>query len=266
MLTFIKLGGSVLTDKNQPESLNTTVLAQVAHTLAEVQHDQPTTRLLVGHGGGSFGHYWAQRYGTQHGVRDARGWQGVARVQDAMGRLNRAVVAMLLEAGLNALGVPPSAGAVAHNGEIEAWSLTAVEAMLDAGLVPVVHGDVVLDRGQGAAILSTETLFGYLVPRLQPTRLVLVGESGVYTADPQHDAAAALIPMITPSNIDAVFAAVGDSHGVDVTGGMASKVRLMWQIAQQHPTLAIQFVGPNDLGAAFNGEGVGTTMQATTAG
>ncbi len=262
-LIFVKLGGSVLTDKTQPEALNQPVLDDVAQTLAAALAAEPTLRLLIGHGGGSFGHVWAARYQTQHGARDAHGWQGVARVQDAMGRLNRAVVATLLAAGLSAVGVAPSAGAVCAARELVAWDTTVLAGMLDAGLAPVVHGDVVLDRAQGAAIVSTETVFSFLLSRLAPTRIVLVGERGVWTADPRRDPAATLIPRITEQNLAAVLGQAGASHGVDVTGGMASKVALMWRLVNQQPGLTVQLVGPGDLAAALAGAACGTVIAAT---
>ena len=93
---FVKLGGSILTDKNAPEALSTTILHEVAQTLAAIRREQPNLTLLVGHGGGSFGHYWAEKYATAAGIHGPESWWGVARVADAMARLNRAVVAALL--------------------------------------------------------------------------------------------------------------------------------------------------------------------------
>ena len=87
-----------------------------------------------------------------------------------------------------------------------------------------MHGDVALDQEQGSAIVSTERLFAYLLPLLRPARIVLAGEvAGVYTADPQADASASLVPLIDRTNIVQVREMLGGSHGVDVTGGMVSQ-------------------------------------------
>ncbi len=262
-LIFVKLGGSILTDKTKPEALATDTLAAVANVVAETLRDQPHLRLLVGHGGGSFGHYWAEKYGLGHGVTDADGWEGVARVADAMGRLNRAVVAALVTAGVNALGVQPAASALAAGGQLRQLETVSLRRMLQAGLTPVLHGDVVMDDVQGAAIVSTEALFAFLVPRLQPKRLVLVGEQAVFTADPRRDASAQRIGAITAANIETVLRQVGGSHGADVTGGMASKVRTMWQLVQAVPGLEVQIIGSDadTLRQALRGEQItGGTM------
>lgn len=228
----------------------------VAGAIARALQEQPSLRLLVGHGGGSFGHYWAARYTTHHGVVDAAGWEGVARVADAMGRLNRLVVAALLEVGVNAISVQPSASAVAEGGSLRQLETATLERMLGARLTPVVYGDVVLDDVQGAAIISTEALFTYLAPRLQPTRIVLIGEAGVFTTDPRHDPAAQRITEITSANITPVLQRVSGSHGIDVTGGMAAKVQMMWRLVQSVEGLEVQLVG-TDAGAvhqALRGE------------
>jgi len=266
MLVFVKLGGSILTDKTAAEALDRPALTAAAGALAEALAGDPELRLLVGHGGGSFGHYWAEKYATQHGAHDQHGWQGVARVSDAMGRLNRAIVAALLNAGIAAIGVQPAASALASGGALRSLAVEPLRAMLapDATrrLTPVIHGDVVLDDRQGAAIVSTETLFAYLAPRLAPQRIVLVGEGGVYTADPRRDRHAVRIDTIGPGNISSVLAMAGASHGADVTGGMASKVRQMWELARATPGLRVQLVGnaPEALAAALRGEPVEGTI------
>jgi isopentenyl phosphate kinase len=255
---FAKLGGSVLTDKTAPESVDHVLLAHVAESIAHVLKQQPALQLVIGHGGGSFGHHWAATYRTAEGAHDRHGWHGVARVADAQGRLNRLVVAALLAAGVDAISVQPSASALAHARELHHWETTTIERMLGAGLVPVVYGDVVLDTAQGAAVVSTETLFGYLAPRLSPQRIVLVGEAGVFTADPRRDPHAHRIPLITSTNIDEVLGFLGGSHGTDVTGGMATKVRDMWRVVEAVPGLAVQLIGtdPHTVQRALLGEAV----------
>lgn len=245
-LVFVKLGGSILTDKTRPEAVDAALLGRVAATLADCLRQDRQLRLLIGHGGGSFGHYWAARYATHRGVRDAQGWEGVARVADAMGRLNRLVVGALLEAGIQAVGVQPSASALAHAGALRELATTALEGMLAAPLTPVIYGDVVLDSAQGATIVSTEALFAYLAPRLQPQRIVLLGERGVFTADPRRDPQARLIARIDPGNIATVLQQVGGSHGTDVTGGMAAKVRQMWQVITAQPDLEVVLIGAEE--------------------
>lgn len=265
-LVFVKFGGSILTDKNAPESLATAALADVARTLAAVRYEQPELAVVVGHGGGSFGHYWAEMYRTHEGITGPESWWGVARVADAMARLNRAVVSALLQAELPALGVQPLASAYASNARITTIGHTQIAALLAGSIIPVIYGDVLLDSVRGCSIASTETLFAALVPHLQPRRIILVGEEAVYDADPRQHRAAQPIPYIDATNYPGVLARLSGSHGVDVTGGMRSKVEAMWALAMSMPRLEIAICGPGSLAAALEGGKLpnGTLIRGTS--
>lgn len=83
------------------------------------------------------------------------------------------------------------------------------------------------------------------VPSLQPHKIILVGESAVYTSDPHKNPDATRIPLIHRGNIDQVMGGASGSYGVDVTGGMASKLVLMWRLIEQTPQLQVQFIAPD---------------------
>lgn len=271
-LVFLKLGGSAITDKTRPEVLDEAVLGQIAQVIAATLHSNPALRLLIGHGGGSFGHHWANLYQTHRGVRDDRGWEGVVKVADAMGRLNRDVVRHLIAAGVPAMSLQPSASAMTAHRRLERMSIDPLAALLRAGVVPVLYGDVAVDREQGAAIISTETIFAFLAPILRPRRIVLAGEQAVFTADPRRDPAAVPIPVIDETNIEQVLGQTTGSHAVDVTGGMATKVQTMWHLVSTSQGLEVQLVGPDpiEVGRALRADlpAAGTLMrrQAATPG
>jgi isopentenyl phosphate kinase len=244
-LTFLKLGGSVITNKSGQEAADLSAIRSLAEDLHAARVAHPGQRLLLGHGSGSFGHLYAARYHIHTGLGEADDWTSFALTSAAVLRLNRIVVDVLLDMGVPALSLQPSASLCSEHHAIVAWNTEAIEAALRRGLVPVVHGDVAFDRGQGCAIVSTEMLFTYLAlhTALRPDRIVLVGEEGVYTADPRKDPTACLIPLITSANIARVREQVGGSHAVDVTGGMRSKVETMWELVQRVPGLEIHLIG-----------------------
>ncbi|MBC8162545.1 MAG: uridylate kinase, partial [Roseiflexaceae bacterium] len=217
--------------------------------------------LVLGHGSGSYGHVYAKRYGVHTGIAPGGDWMGYALTSAAALRLNRIVVDALLAAGVPALALQPSASLVAQAGALERWDTGGLRTALGHGLLPVIHGDVAFDQQQGSAIIATEQLLVALAadPELRPARVILVGESGVYTADPRANPAAERIPVIDSANIEAVLALTGGSHGVDVTGGMRGKVALMWQLIESNPTLSVQLIGsaPGLLQRALIGQAQG---------
>ncbi len=108
-LVFLKLGGSLLTDKTQPQALRPQVLRRLAVEIAEALAERPHLRLLIGHGSGSFGHVAGRKYNTRAGVTSPEGWRGYAETARAAALLNRHVMDALWEAGVPALALQPSA-------------------------------------------------------------------------------------------------------------------------------------------------------------
>ncbi|WP_374686088.1 isopentenyl phosphate kinase [Promineifilum sp.] len=234
-LIFLKLGGSLLTDKTQTEALRGDVLARLAAEIAAARAAAPGLRLVLGHGSGSFGHVAAARHGTRQGVKNAEQWRGFAAVSDAASRLNRHVVGALLAGGVPAISLQPSASAQVADGRISQLALEPLAAALAAGLVPVVFGDVAFDSVRGGTIISTEEIMDYLAHALQPRWLLLAGETaGVLDQDGQ------IIPTITRATLPDVLPALGGSRGIDVTGGMIAKVTAMLDLADARPGLAVR--------------------------
>lgn len=229
MLTLLKLGGSLITDKNQRQTLRPAVLQRIAAEIAQAQHEKPFP-LLIGHGSGSFGHYEAKEHQTIKGVSSPQAWRGFARVATIAAELNFHVAQALQTAGVAVMRFQTSASALARDGRIETMALEPIQAALENDLTPLVYGDVAFDAVRGGTIVSTETIFTYLVQHLPVSRILLLGEvDGVWDEHEQN------IPLITPSNYPSIQAALAGSGGVDVTGGMETKVSDMLDLANAAP-------------------------------
>jgi isopentenyl phosphate kinase len=232
---FLKLGGSLITDKTQVERARKPIIRRLAREIRAAREARPEVQLVLGHGSGSFGHVAAKKHGTRDGVRDRSGWLGYAEVAAAAARLNQIVTELFVAEGVPVVSLPPSASARCDDGRLAYLDTFVLRATLEHGLVPLVQGDVALDTVRGATIVSTEDVFIYLVREFQPTHLLLAGEAaGVYE---QSDLSGAIIPAITPGNVGRYVAALGGSHGTDVTGGMIGKVQQMLDVVQRHPSL-----------------------------
>lgn len=80
-LIFLKLGGSLITEKaTEARAVRTTVLQRLMTEIAEARK-QRQFRLVLGHGAGSFGHVEAKRHGTRQGVSSNAQWHGFLEVQ-----------------------------------------------------------------------------------------------------------------------------------------------------------------------------------------
>ncbi|HEC23568.1 MAG TPA: isopentenyl phosphate kinase family protein [Chloroflexi bacterium] len=250
MLIFLKLGGSLITDKSRPETARPEAIARLAGEIAEALQAHPDLALLIGHGSGSFGHMAAARYGTHEGVEGPEAWRGFAKVALSAARLNHIMLEALDRAGVPVFRVQPSASAVCRGGQLIEMALRPLQKALEEGLVPLVYGDVAIDEVQGGAIISTETIFGYLAHHLTPVRILLAGGfKGV------QDREGEVIARITPDSLGELQTALGGSGQTDVTGGMASKVASMLALCEAIPGLRVHI---------FSGEQPGNVYTALT--
>ncbi|MGB7342266.1 MAG: isopentenyl phosphate kinase [Phototrophicaceae bacterium] len=255
MVTLLKLGGSLITDKTQEATLRPQVLNRLAQEINQAYQaiDLP---LLIGHGSGSFGHFEAKRHDTIKGVKTLEQWAGFASVGRIAAELNFHVATALGLAGLPVLRIQPSASAITSNGIIQDMALQPILRALAHQIIPLVYGDVAFDDVLGGTITSTETVFQYLVAQLPVKRILLVGEVDGVLDENGH-----LIEQITPQNFDGIRSALGGSSGVDVTGGMLTKVQDMLALANQAPYPDVYIINgmvENRVYQALVGDSVGT--------
>jgi len=238
-LTFLKLGGSAITDKTREATARPEVIRRIAQEVQRARAARPTLRLVIGHGSGSFGHFAAKK----SGFGERGNWWAYAETGAAAARLTRLVTDTFLAEGVPVVALPPSASARCRDGELLELATQPIQTALAHGLVPLVHGDVAFDETREMTIVSTEMVFANLAPHLQPTRILLAGiVDGVFTADPLRDASAQLIHEITPQTFPRVESQLRESYGVDVTGGMLTKVKTMLTLIERVPGLRVHII------------------------
>ena len=221
MLTVLKLGGSVITNKDELETVDEEALGRACDSIAAFLSDEPRSKaderqLVLVHGGGSFGHHHA----AAHGVTDTEGTtdaQAVGTIHRAMTELNDVVLDALCERGVEALAVRPLS--VAHrDADGLHFPSAVVEVMCAEGFVPVTHGDVVAHTGIGGTILSGDDIVVSLAKSMGADRVGLCS-----TVPGVLDDSGAVVPTI--ESYSDVADVLGGSDATDVTGGMAHKVR-----------------------------------------
>jgi len=161
-LVFVKLGGSLITEKNAPYTINYQAITRIVKELKEAIDNDPHLQLLIGHGGGSFPHPVAQAFKTAEGFIQDTSIRGFALCQNAASTLNRILVDQMVDYAINAVSIQPSACCIATDGKITVFFTKPIEVALENGLIPVVFGDCVFDTVKGCTIVSTEQIFSYL--------------------------------------------------------------------------------------------------------
>ncbi len=272
-LVFLKLGGSLITDKMQPYTPRLDKLAQVAKEIKSACSTNSGLNLVIGHGSGSFGHYAVRDQSSllnlppfppkrQH-ENNKTYWKGFSEVLFRASQLNHFVMEALNKAGIPAIAFAPSAMIAAQDGTIKNWDLSAMRSALNTGLIPVIYGDIVFDEGSGGVVLSTEKLLFYLAQILPIKRILLAGlEEAVWADFPTR---LQIVKKITPASFNSVADGIGASHGMDVTGGMRSKVEEMLGLVKIIPDLSVQILSGEEAGnveKALRGEELGTLIAA----
>lgn len=233
-LYMIKLGGSLITDKNKPYTIRRNVLKRILGEISSLKKEG--YKILLGHGGGSFPHVSASRYKTAEGFISPKSKYGMAVVHYDAERLNMIIMKILLNLGVEAYPIQASSISIAENGVIKYMYVETILHLLRHDIMPVLYGDVGLDMKRGCTILSTEEIFRYLAINLtEKYRVKIVmceAVDGVFDKDPNIYSDAKLIPKIDSSNIDLIYGYVADAHGIDVTGGMKHKVEKLYELTK----------------------------------
>ena len=236
-IIIVKFGGSVITQKDSsPPQVNEEHLHRIAKELAE--HDG---KLIVVLGGGAHGHQAAHKYGFANpSTKPDRLIQGIPEI-----RHNMSVLSAKVEEVLNAEGIPsvifsPFMFVTLQDNIIEYFPLDIIETVLNNGLVLIIHGDVCIDKKKSASILSGDTIATYLAKTMS-AKSVLIGTNvdGVFETNPILNPNAKHIPVINKSNLKLVIERTGPSSSIDVTGGMAKKIKELLTLANHNVEVTI---------------------------
>lgn len=215
-LVILKIGGSVITKKDSVSRPRKDEIDRISKEIASyVTENEVTDKLVLVHGAGSFGHPQAMRYNLNEKF-DTR---GVYEIHKSVKELNSIVVDSLNDSGVNALPVHPLSSFLLENGNIVDSSPEKFNLMLERGAVPVFHGDVVMDRIKGAAILSGDRITPYLSVMLGASR---IGAGS--NVDGVIDDTGSVIKKISPPGFVDMKKHISGSSSTDVTGGMLGKV------------------------------------------
>ncbi len=231
-MTVVKLGGSIVTDKKVAFSYRDGVVRSLGRAIAASRE-----RVVLVHGGGSFGHPVAKKYGLSS--RSSRpSPEGVAETRRVMFELDARICDSLLASGVLPYAFSPYPLLTAAGRKGLSWLRSAV----GAGLTPVTFGDVILgDRG--FTIISGDTISMQLSRSLGASRCVFVMD-----VDGVLDDSGTLMRSIGPAE----SRRLARKSSSDATGGIALKVREALRMAASGTEVAfVSGFRPRDFSKAL---------------
>ncbi len=258
-LIVLKLGGSVVTYKEKPMTANANTINRLAKEIA----DSDVERLIIVHGGGSFGHPIAKLHRIKEGLREQSQIQGFSKTHQAMVELNKLIVDILISHNIPAFSVSPSSCLITKAGRVELFFEDTVAQLLRTGFVPVLFGDAVLDNQLGFTILSGDQLVTALALQFKAKRVVFGADvDGLFTADPKSDKSAQLIPRITLDELKKLLRSIEMAKVTDVTGGMLGKIlELIPAISKGIQALVVNATKEGNIHKTLIGERIGTLIE-----
>ena len=215
-MQILKLGGSVITEKDKPQTANLPAIRSLAQMLGRVWKSGVHDVILV-HGAGSFGHALVLEHGIGEGVRTDAQRLAYSQVHTACAKLTALLVDALLAEGVPAISLPPALLITQTNKRIVKFDQKKVLDYLAMEYMPVLRGDMVPDTALGGSVCSGDQIVARLGRRAE--RIVLgTNVDGVM-------AEGKVVPLITSQNFSKYEVHLGVSSSPDVTGGMAGKIK-----------------------------------------
>ncbi len=216
---IIKLGGSVIAPKEEPLSADIPSIQRLAEELGKFLAEEPASRVVVVHGGGSFGHYLVKECVENKGYLTP---SCSSRVAFFMDELNRMVLEALLSNRIPAVRVPGRTLCYFRGDGIECF-FRQLKNLISRGLVPVTYGDVT-SSSTGFSVISGDVLAWMAVKELKAKEVVFLSDvNGLYTSDPHTDPAAKLIKEAKATDVLNIIS--GGSSFRSVTGDLTDKIR-----------------------------------------
>lgn len=246
-MILIKLGGSIITNKQKPLTPNLLAINKISLQVKKI--DEP---IVVVHGGGSFGHYWSVRY-DMHTKPSEYNRKGVSIVKNAMIELNKIILDSFLKHSLNPYCLPPTD--FMFGTKADPQKVREIAKIAKAGFVPVSYGDVMWYGKNKFYILSGDRIMGILSKILKPRLAIFVlNVDGVYS------------DMKTKTLLNEIK---GEKTAIskvemDVTGGMSRKIKEAMLISRRGTN--VFFVNGNKphriVNAVRNGKFDGTLFRS----
>ncbi|HDH07122.1 MAG TPA: isopentenyl phosphate kinase family protein [Thermoproteales archaeon] len=247
-LIIIKLGGSAITVKEKRFTAREDVIQKAAKNIKTIL--ERNWKIILIHGGGSFGHPVAKQYDTQAGLKNTfESRKGYLLTRLAMLKLDEIVTKIFLEEGVPVAPLHTSCLAVASNGILKELYSEPIRLALSKGFIPLLQGDVVLDLDKGFSIVSGDQIAFFLTKMFKP-KIVVFGldVKGLYTRPPYHPQAKLIKKLSKSLNI------CSEVKTIDVTGGIISKIKYAFKIRELGSQVYFCSLLDNSLLQIVNGE------------
>lgn len=210
-LKIIKFGGSIITDKSSNVGvLKHEKIAEIGELIREMSEKFDLVIVL---GAGSFGHPLAKKFRLKDGI--SGDFSGALLTHASIEDMQNTVIGNWLKMQLRVLAFSPMVGFL--NGKVQA---DGIEKIIEKGLIPVLHGDVVFDQKNGIRIMSGDEIVIELARMMKVDQVVFVTNGdGLFNEENQT------IKKINKTDLIKKISLLNEkTSGADVTKGFYGKI------------------------------------------
>ena len=245
-LKILKIGGSVITDKSPGvfEKARMDIIERIAEEISM----KPENLILV-HGAGSFGHPYVEKFN----LRNRMDYKAVCLTHLACRRLNAILCNSLFEKGVNVIPFNPLS-CMKVNKKIDIDG-TFLKSIVNEGLVPVTHGDMIYNRQNNAfEVLSGDKIVIEIAKMLNIRKIGFATDTEGLVVDGKVVEKAKL-------NRELVEIVGNAEAKSDVTGGMRGKIETLLQLPKNSEVLIFSGFEKGNILKFLNNEKVGTELK-----
>jgi isopentenyl-diphosphate delta-isomerase len=224
---ILKLGGSLLTDKEKPFSLREEILGSSVEQIIKSKKN-----IILVHGGGSFGHPIAKQYQISQGFNESIKDQllGLSKTHEVMNKFNSIIINKFLDNNKPTIPIQPSSLFIKEFSQILVNNIESIEHLIRLGIIPILYGDIILSRERSFSILSGDQIILKLCKNIRNFKIskviFAIEKDGIFIKDNEN---VKLALNLSSNDLDDLKLANLDQK-IDVTGGIKSKIETIKEI------------------------------------
>lgn len=237
-LIIIKIGGSILTNKNtSPFIINKKLIVKIAQNISKGFNSKKQNVIIV-HGAGSAGHIIAKEHDLINGSKNiAKKNSATKQIQKNIIQLQSIITKAINNTGLKVCSVQSSDICLNARGTLSFFNNDVIEKLLKNNIIPVLSGTMVPDTEWKYSILSGDTIVTHIAKNFHTHTIALASDiDGVFTKDPYRNPDAKFIKTINLADIlkNKKSYTLGGAHTTDVTGGLIGKLQALLPLIKHY--------------------------------
>jgi|GEM_PF-1457319 len=249
-MRIIKIGGSIITDKNRFQACDIANIRKIGSALSKVKKP-----FIIVHGTGGFGKIPALKYRYVDGeVRP--GLVPCARIKAGVLKLHSVLISEFSRKGLDVVGFRADSMAEVSGSLIKKMRKDFLIKWLRMGFIPVVCGDMVCDEKKGLSICSSDRVAAHLAALFKAKELIFLTD-----VDGIFDEKGRVFAEISKKELGKFVQRLPKSP-MDVSGGMRGKIEAL--LPYIHCSFVVRIINglkKESLESLFKGVSRGTLIR-----